>query len=56
MCIRDRAINYEAGIKADVIKNKVWFDLSVYTFRLKNTITSKRLASGGDLYLSLIHI
>ena len=46
----EQAINYEAGIKADVIKNKVWFDLSVYTFRLKNTITSKRLASGGDLY------
>ncbi len=46
----ETAINYEAGIKGDLIKNKLWMDAAFYFFSLQNTIVSRRDASGGDFY------
>lgn len=48
----ETAINYEGGIKAAIIKNKLWFDVSHYFFRLQNTIVSRRDSAGGDFYIN----
>jgi iron complex outermembrane recepter protein len=46
----ETAVNYEAGIKGDLIKNKLWLDAAYYFLSLKNTIVSRRDAGGGDFY------
>ena len=46
----ETAINYEAGIKGDIIKNKLWLDAAYYFFSLQNTIVSRRDSGGGDFY------
>lgn len=46
----ETAINYELGIKADMIKNKLWMDAVYYIFSLQNTIVSRRDYGGGDFY------
>jgi iron complex outermembrane receptor protein len=46
----ETAINYEVGLKGDIIKNKLWMDAAYYFFGLQNTIVSRRDASGGDYY------
>ncbi|HSN59388.1 MAG TPA: TonB-dependent receptor, partial [Ferruginibacter sp.] len=46
----ETAINYEAGIKGDLIKNKLWLDAAYYIFSLQNTIVSRRDSGGGDFY------
>lgn len=48
----ETAINYEAGFKGDLIKNKLWMDAAFYIFSLQNTIVSRRDAGGGDYYIN----
>lgn len=48
----EEAINYEAGLKATVIKNKLWIDAASYFLNLQNTIVSRRDASGADYYVN----
>ena len=48
----ETAINYEAGIKGDIIRDKLFADISYYIFRLNNTIVSRRDSSGGDYFIN----
>ncbi len=48
----ETVVNYEAGIKGDIIKNKLSADISYYISGLKNTIVSRRDASGGDYFVN----
>ena len=48
----ENAVNYEAGVKTDLIKNKLWIDASYYFFNLHNTIVSRRDQSGADYYVN----
>ena len=48
----ESGINYEAGIKSNPIKNKLWADISYYIFSLQNTIVSRRDNSGADFYVN----
>ena len=48
----ETAMNYEAGIKGDIIRNKFFIDISYYFFGLKNTIVNRRDASGGDYFVN----
>jgi iron complex outermembrane receptor protein len=48
----ETALNYEAGIKGDIIRNKLFADISYYIFGLKNTIVNRRDASGGDYFVN----
>ncbi len=48
----ETAINYEAGIKGDIIRNKLFVDISFYVFGLTNTIVNRRDASGGDYFVN----
>jgi iron complex outermembrane receptor protein len=46
----ETAINYEAGLKSEVIRDKLWVDFSWYIFNLQNTIVGRRDSAGGDFY------
>ena len=48
----EKGTNYELGIKTKLIKNILSADVSYYFFRLKNTIVSRRDASGAEFYLN----
>ena len=48
----EQAVNYEAGIKSTLIKNKLWIDAAYYFLNLRNTIVSRRDASGADYYVN----
>lgn len=48
----ETALNYEAGIKGDIIKNKLFADISYYVFGLSNTIVVRRDVSGGDYFVN----
>ncbi|MEO6488936.1 MAG: TonB-dependent receptor [Ferruginibacter sp.] len=45
-------INYEAGFKADLFKNKLSIDAAYYLFGLQNTIVSRRDAAGADYFVN----
>lgn len=42
--------NYELGSRGSLFRNKFYFDVNAYYFRLKNAIIQKRDASGGDYF------
>ena len=44
----ESGINYETGIKGDIIRNKLSIDAAWYWFRLNNTIVSRRDAAAAD--------
>jgi iron complex outermembrane receptor protein len=48
----ESAVNYEAGLKTEMIRNKLWIDATYYFFTLKNTIVSRRDSSGADYYVN----
>ena len=48
----ETGLNYEAGVKGDIIKNKLSVDACWYLFKLSNTIVSRRDASGADYYVN----
>ncbi len=48
----ETGLNYEAGVKASLFKNKLWFEATVYLFYLKNTIVSRRDSAGGDYFIN----
>lgn len=50
--LAETGINYEAGIKSSLIKNKLWVDITYYIFSLRNTIVSRRDSSGADFYVN----
>jgi len=48
----ETGLNYEAGIKGDIIKNKLLIDASYYYFNLTNTIVSRRDINGADYFVN----
>lgn len=48
----ETSINYEAGLKGFLLKDKLWIDISYYVFGLKNTIVSRRDSSGAEFYIN----
>ena len=46
------ALNYEAGIKAQPIPGKLYAEVVMYHFNLRNTIVSRRDATGGEFYVN----
>ncbi len=48
----ETGLNYEAGVKGDFIKNKLYIDACWYFFKLNNTIVSRRDLSGADYYVN----
>ena len=48
----ETGLNYEAGVKGDIIKNKLSVDASYYYFNLANTIVSRRDVNGADYFVN----
>lgn len=48
----ETALNYELGIKGDIIKDRLFADISYYFFELKNTIVSRRDSGGADYFVN----
>ncbi|MEJ7609656.1 MAG: TonB-dependent receptor plug domain-containing protein [Ferruginibacter sp.] len=48
----EQGTNYEAGFKTMLADKRLYASLSVYLFRLRNTIVSRRDASGGDFFVN----
>ena len=48
----EKAINYELGLRGEVIKNKLFIDASYYIFYLSNTIVTRRDVSGADYFVN----
>jgi iron complex outermembrane receptor protein len=48
----ETGLNYEAGIKSRLLKTRLSADVTYYLFNLKNTIVSRRDASGGDFFVN----
>jgi len=46
----ERGVNYEAGLRGNLYKTRLSFDVNLFYFRLNNTIAQRRDASGGDYF------
>ncbi|MCO6496082.1 MAG: TonB-dependent receptor [Chitinophagaceae bacterium] len=46
----ESGVNYEVGWRASVMNRRLFTDVSLFSYRLKNSITQKRDASGGDYF------
>ncbi|MEO6684052.1 MAG: TonB-dependent receptor plug domain-containing protein [Ginsengibacter sp.] len=46
----ESGMNYEVGSRGSLLRNKFYFDVNAYYYRLKNAIIQKRDASGGDYF------
>ncbi len=50
--LAETGLNYEAGFKTTLLKNKLQLEASGYYFGLRNTIVSRRDASGADYFVN----
>lgn len=48
----EKATNYEAGVRATVLPNKLYVEAAYYQLRLKNTIVTRRDAAGSDYFVN----
>ncbi|MCY7351575.1 MAG: TonB-dependent receptor [Cytophagaceae bacterium] len=46
----ERGTNYEAGLRGNLAKNRLSFDLTAYAFRLNETIVIRRAADGAEFF------
>ncbi len=46
----ESGINYELGSRGSLFRNKIYFDINAYYYRLKNAIIQKRDTSGADYF------
>ncbi|HET6767763.1 MAG TPA: TonB-dependent receptor plug domain-containing protein [Chitinophagaceae bacterium] len=45
-------INYEAGLRGDLNRRRIYFDINAFYFALKNTIVQRRDANGADYFVN----
>ncbi len=48
----EHGINTELGIKGNLLKGKLYFDVNAFYFRLKNTIAQRRDEDGADYFVN----
>lgn len=46
----EKGVNYEIGTRGSLLKNRLTFDITAYSFRLKNTIVRSVDAAGRELF------
>ena len=46
----ESGIDYELGARGSLLKNKLYFDVNTFFYRLKNAIVQRRDASGADFF------
>jgi iron complex outermembrane recepter protein len=48
----EKATSYELGFRGEPVKNKLFIDVAYYIFYLRNTIVTRRDASGADYFIN----
>jgi iron complex outermembrane receptor protein len=48
----EEGTNYEVGIHSEMMNKKIRFDLTAYSFQLKETIVVRRTADGADYFVN----
>jgi iron complex outermembrane recepter protein len=48
----ERGVNYEAGIRGNAASHKLTYDITLYDFRLRQTIITQRLTDGADYFVN----
>lgn len=48
----EHGINTEAGIKGNLLRGRLFFDVNTFYFRLKNTIAQRRDIAGADYFVN----
>lgn len=48
----EHGVNYEAGIKGNLLKGNLYFDVNTFYFRLNNTIAQRRDEAGADYFVN----
>lgn len=48
----EKATNYEGGIRATLLPNKLYLEAAYYHLQLKNTIVTRRDAAGSDYFIN----
>lgn len=48
----ERGINWEAGLRGNLLHGNLHFDVNAFYFRLNNTISQRRDLSGGDYFVN----
>lgn len=48
----ENGINWEAGLRGNILTGKLQFDVNAFYFRLNNTISQRRDQSGGDYFVN----
>lgn len=46
----EQGIDYEAGTRGTLVKNKLYFDINAFFYHLKNAIVQRRDSSGADYF------
>ena len=48
----ERGMNYEVGVRGRVLRDRLYFDVNAFYFRLNNTITQRRDQVGADFFVN----
>lgn len=48
----ERGVNYEIGARGSTVAGKLTYDVTLYDFRLRQTIITQRLADGADYFVN----
>lgn len=48
----EKGIDYEAGFRSYLIKNRLFIDINAFTFGLQNSISQRRDSSGADYFIN----
>jgi iron complex outermembrane receptor protein len=48
----EKGINWEAGLRGNLLNGKLHFDINAFYFRLNNTISQRRDQTGGDYFVN----
>lgn len=48
----EKGVNYEAGFRGNLVKNRLLLAINAFTFGLQNSITQRRDSSGADYFIN----
>ncbi len=46
----EHGVNYEIGLRGNLLRNKIYYDINAFYYKLKNTIVQRRDVNGADFF------
>lgn len=46
----EHGVNFETGIRGNLLRNKIYYDINAFYYKLKNTIVQRRDVNGADFF------